>query len=215
MHRGIFGGESAGNREAKEDLFFGQIVVIVARWFLILSGVIFTLWSATNVAAVTVPVLFIALLMAMNFYLHARYLMKQPVNGSLVTISSWVDVAIITGMVLLWRQGSGAGLASPFFVCYYAVLLAFALVFPPRLSLGFAGAVVLLYLASVLTISGIGDLEAQKALVERLLTMGATAGLGAYYWRIERGRRSRALQSVSLERTRLADNRAALHRVEA
>jgi len=210
MHSGIFGGEGAGNREAKEDLFFGQIVVIIARWFLILSGVVLTLWSATNVAAVTVPVLFIALLMAMNFYLHARYLMNRPVNGTLVTISSWVDVAIITGMVLLWRQGDGAGLPSPFFVCYYAVLLAFALVFPPRLSLGFATAVVLLYLASVLVISGIGDLEAQKALVERLLTMGATAGLGAYYWRTQRGRRSRPFQTLPLERPRFVDDRAAL-----
>lgn len=189
----------APNPEAKEDLFYGQLVIIVARWFLIFAGVLLALWSANNVSAITLPIAGMIVLMAMNFYLHARYLMKQPINGGLVYLSSVVDCAIITAIVAFWSQGQGTGLASPFFVFYYGTLLAFALVFPPRVTLSHTLMVLTLYLAVVLVISGFGDLDAQKALLERLVTLGTTAGLGAYFWRIQRGRRRQRVDA----RTRL------------
>jgi hypothetical protein len=172
--------------DAQEDLFYGQVVVIVARWFLILAGVALSLWSATSVDAVILPIGLMMVLMAMNFYLHGRYLMKQPVQAPLVYLSSAVDLAVITGIVVFWTQGRGTGLASPFFVFYYPALLAFALVFRPRISLGYAAVVLAIYLLLVLVGSGIGDLRAQKTLLERLVTMAATAGLGAYFWRLQR-----------------------------
>ena len=60
--------------EAAEDIFFGQMVMIWARWFLIAAGVILTLWTvdkATHVVIGTIPIVG---LMGMNFYLHGRYL---------------------------------------------------------------------------------------------------------------------------------------------
>ena len=172
--------------DAQEDLFYGQVVVIVARWFLIFAGVVLSLWSASSVDAVMLPIGLMMVLMAMNFYLHGRYLMKQPVQAPLVYLSSAIDLVVITGIVLCWTQGRGTGLASPFFVFYYPALLAFALVFRPRISLGYAAVVVAVYLLVVLVGSGVGDLRAQKTLFERIVTMVATAGLGAYFWRIQR-----------------------------
>jgi hypothetical protein len=172
--------------DTREDLFYGQVVVIVARWFLIFAGVVLSLWSASSVDAVILPIGLMMVLMAMNFYLHGRYLVKQPVQAPLVYLSSAVDLAVITGIVVFWTQGRGTGLASPFFVFYYPALLAFALVFRPRISLGYAAVVVAVYLLVVLVGSGLGDLRAQKTLLERVVTMAATAGLGAYFWRIQR-----------------------------
>ena len=34
--------------EAAQDLYFGQIVIIWARWFLILAGIIRTFWTAST-----------------------------------------------------------------------------------------------------------------------------------------------------------------------
>jgi hypothetical protein len=197
------------DQEAQEDLFYGQVVVIVARWFLILAGVVLALWTATTVEAVVLPIGFMIVLMGMNFYLHGRYLMRQPVQAPLVYLSSAVDLAVITLIVVFWTQGRGTGLASPFFVFYYPALLAFALVFRPRISLGYAAVVLGIYLLVVLVGSGIGDLRAQKTLVERLVTMAATAGLGTYFWRLQRQRRT---EGDSPRRTRWAgfEDRAAV-----
>src|SRR5262249_48882090 len=146
-------------------------------------------WSASTVEAITVPIAFMVVLMGMNFYLHGRYLMKQPIQAPLVYLSSAIDLAVITLIVVCWTEGRGAGLASPFFIFYYPALLAFALVFRPRISLAYAAVVLAVYLLVVVLGSGLGDLRAQKTLLERLVTMAATAGLGAYFWRIQRRRR--------------------------
>src|SRR5438270_1498846 len=89
-------------REAKEDLYYGQVVIIVARWALIVAGIVLSLWSATSIADVSLTVLFMAMLMAMNFYLHGRYLVRQPVNAVLVYLSSGIDLVVITLMVIFW-----------------------------------------------------------------------------------------------------------------
>ena len=68
-------------QEAQDDLFHGQVVIIIARWFLIFAGVVLALWSANTVEAITLPIAFMVVLMGMNFYLHGRYLMKQPVQA--------------------------------------------------------------------------------------------------------------------------------------
>ncbi|MGI8552863.1 MAG: hypothetical protein ACR2PL_19060 [Dehalococcoidia bacterium] len=136
----------------------------------------------------------------MNFSLHGRYLMQQPVNAMLVYLSSGVDLAIITIMVAFWSEGQGIGLRSPFFVLYYPVVLAFALVFPPRVTLRYGLAVISVYLAAVLLISGFGNLADQKALLERLITLAAAAGLGTYFWRMQRRRRKTGFANAALVR---------------
>src|SRR5712692_9872671 len=118
-------------QESAEDVFFGQIVIIWARWFLILAGIILTLWGTTSASDLVVSILPIAALMAMNFYLHGRYLMERPANRLLLLITCGLDVLIITLIVIAWQP---KGLNNPFFIFYYPVVLAVAFVFPRRIS---------------------------------------------------------------------------------
>lgn len=183
------------DQEAREDLFFGQVVIIVARWFLIAAGIGVAVWSARSIADVTVPVMAMLVLTAMNFFLHGRYLMSQPVNERLVYLSSAIDLIVITFVVGFWGQGGGVGLKSSFFVFLYPTLFAFGLVFPRRIALTYAAVTILVYLAVVLLVSGLGDLSAQKDLATRLITLAAAGGLGTFFWRIQRDRRRAASTS--------------------
>ncbi|HLZ73047.1 MAG TPA: hypothetical protein VKV26_24350 [Dehalococcoidia bacterium] len=178
---------AAPRRDRQEDLFYGQLAVIVARWFTIGAGIVLALWSTSDVAALPAPVALMVGLTALNFFAHARYLAKRPLNGTMVAATVVIDLAVVLVAVAVWSLGAGRGLSNPFFVCLYPSLLALALVFPPRLSLPGAGLAVLAYAAiALLAGPGVHGLQAQKDLAERLLTLGATAGLGAFYWRLQR-----------------------------
>lgn len=188
---------AATNQESKGDLFYGQVVLIMARWFLIAAGLILVLWRADTTAEVTLPIGFIIALMIMNFYLHGRYVMTQPVNAVLVHVSAALDLGVITGLTLFWTEAGGTGLDNPFFVLLYPVLLAFALISPPRTALTYAAVAIVTHIAVVAMGSDLSQLAAQKALLERVLTLAATAGLGAYFWRIQRERRREAAAAQS------------------
>lgn len=172
--------------EAQDDIFYGQIALIAARWFVIVAGVALTLWSADTVGAITLPIALMVALMALNFALHTCYLVRRPLNGATLGFATAIDLTAITLIVALWPHGAGRGLDSPFFVVYYPVLLAAALVFPPRLSLACAALTLVVYGSVVLAGPHAGGLAAQRTLAERLLTLGASAGLGAFFWRLQR-----------------------------
>lgn len=182
----------ATRRDAQEDLFYGQFAIVVARWFTIVAGIVLALWSTSDGSALPAPVALMVALMGMNFYVHARYLAHRPLNRAALIASVAIDLAAILAAVAVWSLGAGRGFANPFFVCLYPPLLALALVFPPRLSLPAAALTVLAYAAIALTIGGVHGLPAQKEFAERLLTLGATAGLGAFYWRLQRQSERRA-----------------------
>jgi len=186
---------STAQVEAKQDLFYGQVVIILGRWFLILNAVGLILWSATSIAEITVPVLLLIGLMVMNFFLHGRYLMRRPANSLLVSISSGLDLAGILLMVAVWTLGSIGGIHSPLYVLLYPALFAFALVFPPRVALPYAGVAVLAYLGMMLVGTTLGDVGTQRTIIERVVTLSAAAGLGTYFWRIQRQQRRQAAES--------------------
>jgi hypothetical protein len=176
-------------REAAEDVFFGQVVTIWARWAVIAAAAVLFLWNAGDVGLLTERVLLLAGLMALNFFLHGRYLVERPANRTLVLLASLADVLLVTGGVALW-----GGFDSGLFVLLYPVLFAFALVFPARFTAGLTALAVGLYLAAV-TVGGTGwmaDVQLVKELAGRALTLAAVGGLGTYYWRIQRDRRRAA-----------------------
>lgn len=177
-------------QEAAEDIFFGQVVTIWARWFLILTGAIITLWTASTVEEITTRLPLIIVLMAVNFFLHGRYLMGQPANRMLILAASVLDLLVITGVVLTWQ----GGLASQFFVFYYPVLVGFAFVFPARLTALYTFATLVAYSLACFAAEPqiLGSQADVKTLVMRLITLAAMGGLGTYYWRIQRDRRRAA-----------------------
>jgi hypothetical protein len=192
-------------REAAEDLFFGQVVMMWARWFLIAAGTFVALLTASDSGQLALAALPIVALMAMNFYLHSRYSLERPSNRLQVLAASAVDIGIITLIVLFWSVDSviGTGFASPFFVFYYPVLLALAFVFPRGVAAAWTAATAFAYagacvVAPLLTATApvIDTAPEAKALVLRLVTLVAMGGLGTFYWRIQRDRRRRMLREA-------------------
>jgi hypothetical protein len=180
----------AARREAQEDLYYGQVVIIISRWALIVAGIVLTLWSARGIGDVSLTVVCMASLMAMNFYLHGRYVMDQPVNARLVYVSCAIDLIAIVALVFFWAPGKAPGLESPFFVFLYPALFAFALVFRPRATAIFSATAILAYLGVLLVTSGVHGVGETRTVVERVITLAATAGLGTFFWRYQRARRA-------------------------
>ena len=176
--------------EALQDVFYGQIVFIWARWIVIFSTLFLVLRNAQNVADIQIPMIPVGLLIVANFYLHGRFVMRQPANPILLTIATTVDFLFIT-LIIVLGAGGETGIDNPFFVLYFPVMLAYSLVFPRPRTLVMASILIVVYLLICLfqppRISfAKGD---EKVLAVRIVMLLVTALLGTMYWRIQRMRR--------------------------
>ncbi len=180
---------------ALEDVFFGQSVILWARWSVILAGAVLVLWTSTTVDQLTRTFPFFLALMAMNFFLHGRYVMGSPLNRTVVVAASVADLVLITAIVSFWP--GTVGLHNQFFVLYYPVVFAFALVFPRTIEAAYTVLAILAYAAVCFglgTISFANGASDLKVLMMRLIVMAAMGFLGNYYFRIQRDRLRRASQ---------------------
>jgi hypothetical protein len=137
--------------------------------------------------------------MAINFYLHGRSFAEKPANRAMITLTSVIDIALITTVVLFWP--GAPGIQSVFFVMYYPVILAFAFIMPPKVTLVYTALAVVAYTgASILADTSIlTDVALIESLVTRVITLGAMGALGTYYWRTQRNRRRAAAAAVTAE----------------
>ena len=176
--------------EAQQDVFYGQIVFIWARWIVIISTLFLILRNARSVADIQIPMIPLVLLIAANFFLHGRFIMRQPANAILLTIATTIDFVFITVVILL-GAGGRTGIDNPMFVLYYPVLLAYSLVFPRARTLVMASILIAAYLLICLFLSpGVSMAEGdEKVLAVRVVMLLITALLGTMYWRIQRRRR--------------------------
>ena len=176
----------------QEDLFFGQSVILWARWSVILAGIVLVLWTSTDVSLLTRTMPFFLVLMAVNFFLHGRYVMGSPLNRVTVMAASVVDIVLITAILVLWPGAHG--LKNEFFVLYFPVVFAFALVFTRQIEIAYTGLAMLAYAAASF-LTGTVPLDFSnddKVLVMRLIVIAAMGFLGNYYFRIQRDRLARA-----------------------
>lgn len=180
-------------QEASEDIFFGQEVIIWARWFVIGTASLVLLWTSTSIAEILKAVIILLPLMIINFYVHGRYLMEKPVNQTLLFGLSIVDIVIVSLILLLWQEDNA--FASPYYFFYYPIILAFAFVMPPRISVVFTILTLAVYAGlCFLDVPSILKYSLQiERLVIRLITLASMGGLGMFYWRIQRQRRREAL----------------------
>jgi hypothetical protein len=192
-------------QEAAEDIFFGQLVIIWARWFVIATGVALVVWSASDLGSLTANILLVVALMIVNFFLHGAYALEKPQNRGVVTLVSLIDLAVVT-LIVLFFQGTG-GFASPFFVFYYPFVVAFALVFPWRVAAVYTIATIAAYTVVCTVTFSIGSADDVKTLVMRAITLAGTGGLATYYWRIQRGRRRAAAGMTVASAPRLSTAR--------
>src|SRR5437879_8879383 len=85
----------------QEDLFFGQTVILWARWSVIVAGIVLVLWTSSDVSLLTRTMLFFLVLMAINFFLHGRYVMWRTLNRTAEVVTSVVDYVLITAIIVL------------------------------------------------------------------------------------------------------------------
>ena len=172
--------------DAPEDLGAGQIVIVIARWLLIITGFIVTLWSPSeselNPVRTTLLVLF-GLAIA-NFFIHAQILMHRPLQRRALYAASAADIGIIT--LIIWAYG-GLGAASV--VYYYPALLALSLVFPLPVAASFAVGTVAAYATVAMPVhAGQADMQ---VLAARVISLIAVVAVGCVYQEIEHRRRAR------------------------
>jgi len=165
--------------EFKEDIFFGQVIIIWARWFVILGIAAAILLNVKEPRDLVIGLIPIVVLMLMNFAVHGSYLMERPVGQTLIFITSAVDLIIVSVMVGLDQIGQGFGSQL------------FAFVMRRQWAIGYTALTLLVYLLICLFSPG-SQIEWREMFV-RLLTLGGIGGLGSYYWRIMRSRRRAAL----------------------
>ncbi|MDP6666532.1 MAG: hypothetical protein QF357_03940 [Dehalococcoidia bacterium] len=182
-------------REAAEDIFFGQVVINWARWFVIAAGVTMVMILTTNETELTIGIVPIVGLMVVNFYLHGRRLAQNPANRGLIAISSVLDLALITTMIAVGPAPAETGLGSQFYVAYFPVIAAFGFVMPRRFTVAYVAAAMVAYTVTCLVVNtqildgsqvAPGQLE---GLITRLIVIAAVGGLASHFWRVQRERR--------------------------
>jgi hypothetical protein len=176
----------------QEDVFFGQTVIIWARWAVILAGTVLAIWTSSNVSTLVQTIPFFLALIAMNFFLHGRYVMGSPLNRAAVIGASLVDLVLITAIIVFWP--STKGVSSGLFVLYYPVVFAFALVFPRLIEAAYTVLAMIAYVLACFVVSPAALFSGgePKTIVMRLIVMAAMGFLGNYYFRLQRDRLRRA-----------------------
>jgi hypothetical protein len=199
------------DKEAAEDIFFGQAVLIWARWFLIAAGAVLVLWSFDEKDTLIRGTIPIVGLMAMNFYLHGRYLVEKPVSAPLIVATSLMDLVVISLLVAFWPlEANETRLDNQFFLFYYPMVIGFAFVMPRKVEVAYTATAILAYLVIVVLMvdlsvrpdhqdysSWVATQVNLKILMFRLVALGAVGAIANYYWRIQRERRRQALEAMS------------------
>ncbi len=162
----------------------GQLVVLAARWLLILFGLAITLWSPAQADLDKVRVsLFVLLGLAIgNFFLNARALGRSRLPHAVAVVTSMADIGVISLLTAVH-----GGLRAPVFVFYVPAAVALALAFPLELASGLIACLLGLYTA--ICIPGFTEPADAQALVVRLIAIAGAASVAAVFRRIEADRR--------------------------
>ncbi len=165
-----------------DDVRGGLQVVVVARWILVLAGLMLTLWEPGEASVLRTQITAILVLAVGNFYLHSQLLRGQPLFGEVALGASLVDIVIIS--ILVGAQG---GFESGVYVFYFPALLAISVAFSTAFTASLTTTAVILYASIALTMGGAAG-QASVVVLVRLAMMVGVAVCGNFYWRIERGR---------------------------
>ena len=170
-----------------EDLFYGQAVIVWARWILIATGLVLSFWAPASLSILQIQLAAIIALAFGNFYLHVQLLRGHPAIDRVVFAASAADLAVVTTLVIV--QG---GYSSPVFVFYFAAVLGLSVAFPAVLTALYASTVVVVYGVVCLSTT---DPSNYPAVFTRVLMIAAIAVCGAIFARSESHRRAEAVRA--------------------
>ena len=172
----------------------GQMVIIIARFVLIVVSLVLIMMDARSAKMVSplvtrVEIMIVLLLAVSNFYLVSQVLTKRKTMDIVLYGMSLADLGVITLSIIL--QG---GFASGTYIFYFPAMLAFALAFPALELYLFLGGTISLYgfIGLVSLGSNVDNLE---TLFIRLLMLAAIAVCGNHFAQIERNRRNLILSN--------------------
>lgn len=169
-----------------DDLPQGQIVIVVAKWILVLAGMVLTLLAPAPIKELRIEILVLLLIAVENFYHHAQLLKRRPVPTAVASIASAADLAVVTILVMI--QG---GFDSGLYIFYFPALVALSLVFRLEVTTLMTGATVTIYGLICVADSFSGALTAQEGqmLLARVAVMIALPAAGAIFSHLEERRR--------------------------
>ncbi|MEW5871953.1 MAG: hypothetical protein AB1894_21975 [Chloroflexota bacterium] len=172
----------------KTAAYHGQMMLILARWILVLAGLVFILWSQSPIDELRVKLIVLLLLAAGNFYLCAQILQDKTASSLVVYLASLADLLVIS--VIILAEG---GYHSPAYIFFFPAFLAISVAFTSFLTFTLVSGTLLLY--AVIGVATLplttGDLQ---TLVTRLLMLAAVAVCGNLYWRLENSHRQSAVR---------------------
>lgn len=175
-------GGSSRIARVSEDLAYGQIVIVAARWVLVLAALVLSLWLPGTLGELRLELTVILVLAVANFYLHAQLLMHRPAVDGVAYLASAADLTFVTLLV-----AAHGGLRSDLYIFYFPAVVALSVAFSGRMTVLYAGAAATAYaLIGGATLHTDAD---GQALVTRLVMIAAVAVCGHLYWRIEGDRR--------------------------
>lgn len=172
----------------------GQIVIIIARWVLVLASLLLIL-ADTKSVSLNVMKFEIAIILALavsNFFLMSQMLTKRKMLDAVMYVMSAADLAVISLIVI--AQG---GFESNVYTFYFPAMLAFSVAMPTFMLYLFLGGTTSIYaFICLIDLSvGVGDLQ---TILLRLLMLAAVAVCGNYFARLESRRRNALLQRDAL-----------------
>ncbi len=169
-----------------EDLAYGQVVIVAARWILVTAGLVLALWNPASIGPLRLQVLVLLLIAVANFFLHSQLLRRRDTVSGTAYLASAGDLGVIT--LLVATQG---GFDSNLFVFYFPAMLALSVAFRPQLTAAYGGATIALYGLICLESIGLDPTSQQiQTIFVRMLMIAAVAVCGALYQRIEQERRA-------------------------
>lgn len=172
----------------------GQMVIIIARFILIVACLILIMVDARSTKAVPamvtrIEIMTVLLLAVSNFYLVSQVLTKRKTPDIVLYGVSMADLAVITLAVIM--QG---GFTSGTYIFYFPAMLMFALAFPALELYLFLGGTISVYafisMVSMAAMNSTDALDGLETLFIRLLMLAAIAVCGNHFAQIERNRRS-------------------------
>lgn len=171
---------------ATDDLSHGQIVIVVAKWILVLAGMVLVLWAPADVGQLRIQIMVLLLLAVENFYHHAQLLKRRPVPDIVAYGASAADLLVVSTLIVM--QG---GFDSRLFIFYFPALVAVSLAFRPKTTVMYCGITIGIYaaisLADLLNHQEVDN--APQILLVRLLMLASVGFCGAASWNLEARRR--------------------------
>ena len=185
-----------------QDYRSSQRIAVVARWFILVTWLALINYN-NDQGAVPAFNTMGATLIVVNGYVHWRILKGRPITWPYVLALSLMDLTIITAVVMMTSR-----FENTFFPFYYPALLGVALIFRRRISFVVVTVVAGVYTGmSVVMEPGVdtsvlfdGD---EKELAVRVVSMVAIVVVANLMTRLERDRRSEAVEA---ERARMEEN---------